>query len=114
MEKQKKLTRGEELGKNLAYVVIGLSERLTVPNHREFLERVGEEVEKYSLMPRREGTPPNKGTRHSRNMKEIIEISDPVCVAGFVKYCFDMTYNKDRAAKMKRGFLSTIKTLQEE
>jgi hypothetical protein len=101
-------TRAEKFGTNLGIIVLGLSESLNVKARDPYLTEVLGGVARYSLMRRKKGSLPNRGSRHSMQDIERIDTTNPLHVAEFVKYCFDMTYNKTRAALMKHAFMREL------
>lgn len=101
-------TRGEKFGRNLAYIVEGLSYKLPPEDREKYLEAIAGKVRKYSLKPRKKGEPAHEGCRHSLERIDTVRTDNPEEVAAFVEETFDITYNKQRAATMQRGFLKTI------
>lgn len=101
-------TRAEKYGRNLTYFVEAASHKLPSESRKYYFEAIAKEVKRYSLRPRREGEPAHEGCRHSMKGIDTVHTDNPEEIAAFIGECFDMTYNKQRAAAMKKSFLRTI------
>lgn len=98
-----------KLGRFEAQLVCFVIDSISEVARRNYVTEFLREVEKYSVLPRKEGTPLNEGCVNELDGLENLNVYSPIELARLVKERLHTKYQKQSSKRERDSFLKYIK-----